>query len=166
MYRVSPFTHLVSAMLGVGVADTEVRCDEVKLLCFDPPPGNRSCADYLAPFLAPDKRWWRWGGISHQPHSAYRLCVLSLPCARRILSWSAWAQAPLRGLGGGISGSCWALRWSTSGGCGCWFIGWGRCRSQRLPGPGEEREREEEDQKGGNQSGEERGGREIGTVED
>ena len=56
MYRVSPFTYLVSAMLGVGVADSEIRCSNVELLHFDPTPLNgslaQSCADYLGPFLA------------------------------------------------------------------------------------------------------------------
>jgi ATP-binding cassette, subfamily G (WHITE), member 2, PDR len=58
MYRVSPFTYLVAAMLGVGVADNAVRCADVELLHFDPPLSNsgptglaQTCAEYLAPFL-------------------------------------------------------------------------------------------------------------------
>ena len=55
MYRVSPFTYLVSAMLGVGVADTDVRCSDVELLHFEPPATTtalaQTCAEYLAPYM-------------------------------------------------------------------------------------------------------------------
>ncbi|KAL2207756.1 hypothetical protein CC79DRAFT_1271577 [Sarocladium strictum] len=50
MYRVSPFTYLVSGMLSAAVANTEVVCASNELLNFDP-TGNLTCGEYLAPQL-------------------------------------------------------------------------------------------------------------------
>ncbi|OAA65489.1 ABC transporter cdr4 [Niveomyces insectorum RCEF 264] len=50
MYRVSPFTYLISGMLSVGVANTEVTCAENEFLHFDPPAGQ-TCGEYLAPYI-------------------------------------------------------------------------------------------------------------------
>ncbi|PGH14867.1 hypothetical protein AJ79_02729 [Helicocarpus griseus UAMH5409] len=49
LYRVSPFTYLVSAMLSTGLAGTNVVCDPVELLHFNPLPGQ-TCAQYLELF--------------------------------------------------------------------------------------------------------------------
>lgn len=49
MYRVSPLTYIISAMLSVGVANHSVQCDEIELLSFQPPPGQ-TCGDYMAPY--------------------------------------------------------------------------------------------------------------------
>lgn len=46
MYRVSPFTYLVSSMLSTGLANTEVVCAENELLRFDAPSGQ-TCATYM-----------------------------------------------------------------------------------------------------------------------
>ncbi|KAF1977467.1 ABC drug exporter AbcA [Bimuria novae-zelandiae CBS 107.79] len=49
MYRVSPFTYLVSGMLSVGVANTEVVCGDNELLHFEPPNGS-TCSEYMSPY--------------------------------------------------------------------------------------------------------------------
>lgn len=48
MYRVSPFTYLVSAMLATGIANTEVQCAPNEFLHFD--PVNGTCGDYMEPY--------------------------------------------------------------------------------------------------------------------
>ncbi|KAJ5676892.1 ABC multidrug transporter C [Penicillium maclennaniae] len=50
MYRVSPFTYLVSAMLSTGVSGTEVVCGDVEWLHFSPPSGQ-TCGEYMAPYI-------------------------------------------------------------------------------------------------------------------
>ncbi|KAL1957338.1 hypothetical protein VTO42DRAFT_6127 [Malbranchea cinnamomea] len=50
MYRVSPFTYLVSAMLSTGISGTTVTCEEVEYLHFDP-PANLTCGEYMGPFI-------------------------------------------------------------------------------------------------------------------
>ena len=50
MYRVSPFTYLVSAMLSTGVANAPVVCSEIELSVVQPPSGM-DCGQYLKPFL-------------------------------------------------------------------------------------------------------------------
>ncbi|CAN8098273.1 unnamed protein product [Discula destructiva] len=51
MYRVSPFTYLVSGMLSSAVANTEVVCAANEYLRFDPPP-DMNCSEYLDPYIA------------------------------------------------------------------------------------------------------------------
>ncbi|ERT01100.1 hypothetical protein HMPREF1624_02339 [Sporothrix schenckii ATCC 58251] len=51
MYRLSPFTYLVSAMLSVGVANTEVQCAANEFLTFDPPSGQ-TCFEYMEAYMA------------------------------------------------------------------------------------------------------------------
>ncbi|RDW75194.1 AtrD-1 [Coleophoma cylindrospora] len=51
MYRVSPFTYLVSGVLSVGVANTKVVCSSIEYLHFDPPSGE-TCATYMAPYIS------------------------------------------------------------------------------------------------------------------
>lgn len=54
MYRLSPFTYIISGMLQTGVKDAPMKCSENQFLIFDPPAGS-SCAEFLSPFLkAPD----------------------------------------------------------------------------------------------------------------
>ncbi|KAI0173090.1 ABC-2 type transporter-domain-containing protein [Hypoxylon sp. FL1284] len=47
MYRVSPFSYLVSAMLSTAVANTHVQCYDNEYIHFDPLPGM-DCGTYLA----------------------------------------------------------------------------------------------------------------------
>ncbi|EPE03872.1 hypothetical protein F503_01762 [Ophiostoma piceae UAMH 11346] len=51
MYRVSPFTYLVSAMMSVGVANTKVTCAANEYLTFDPPSGD-TCYQYLEKYMS------------------------------------------------------------------------------------------------------------------
>lgn len=50
MYRVSPFTYLVSAMLSTGLADTQVTCADNEYLRFSPPSGQ-NCGDYMKTYI-------------------------------------------------------------------------------------------------------------------
>jgi ABC-type multidrug transport system permease subunit len=50
MYRVSPFTYLVSGMLSVGLANTFVTCADNEYLHFD--PVNGTCGEYMEPYRA------------------------------------------------------------------------------------------------------------------
>jgi ATP-binding cassette, subfamily G (WHITE), member 2, PDR len=49
MYRVSPFTYLVDAMLSTGVANTNVTCAANEYLHFDPVDGN--CGTYMQKYI-------------------------------------------------------------------------------------------------------------------
>lgn len=51
MYRVSPFTYLVSALLSAAVANTQVYCADNEFLHFDP-VGNQTCGEYVADYFA------------------------------------------------------------------------------------------------------------------
>ncbi|KAK3349493.1 ABC-2 type transporter-domain-containing protein [Lasiosphaeria hispida] len=51
MYRASPFTYLVSAMLSVGVANTDVVCAANEFLRMQVPNGT-TCGEYMAPYMA------------------------------------------------------------------------------------------------------------------
>ncbi|XXG95294.1 hypothetical protein Hte_001555 [Hypoxylon texense] len=50
MYRVSPFSYLVSAMLSTAVANTHVECRPNEYIHFDPPAGQ-NCTAYLEPYI-------------------------------------------------------------------------------------------------------------------
>ncbi|KAL4821085.1 ABC-2 type transporter-domain-containing protein [Aspergillus spinulosporus] len=50
MYRVSPFTYLVSAMLSTGLSGTNVECEPVEYLTFAP-PDNQTCGDYMRAYI-------------------------------------------------------------------------------------------------------------------
>ncbi|PGH03637.1 hypothetical protein AJ80_08658 [Polytolypa hystricis UAMH7299] len=50
MYRVSPFTYLVSAMLSTGLSGSPVVCEDVELLRFNP-LSNQTCQEYMGPFM-------------------------------------------------------------------------------------------------------------------
>lgn len=51
MYRVSPFTYLVSGMMSTGLANTKVVCDAVEYLHFNP-PSSQTCFEYLEPYMS------------------------------------------------------------------------------------------------------------------
>jgi len=46
MYRLSPFTYMVSGMLSVGLARATVRCAENEFVLFEPPNGS-TCGQYI-----------------------------------------------------------------------------------------------------------------------
>ena len=51
MYRVSPLTYLVGAMLSTGVARNAVSCSQLEILRFRPPQSaNVSCGEYMGPY--------------------------------------------------------------------------------------------------------------------
>lgn len=50
MYRVSPFTYLVSAMLSTGVSGNNAICENVEFLTFDP-PANMTCQSYMQSYI-------------------------------------------------------------------------------------------------------------------
>ncbi|PHH86006.1 hypothetical protein CDD83_10881 [Cordyceps sp. RAO-2017] len=49
LYRLSPFTYLVSGLLATGIGNAQVRCADNELLHFRP-PANQTCGEYLTPF--------------------------------------------------------------------------------------------------------------------
>ncbi|KAH8649041.1 ABC-2 type transporter-domain-containing protein [Xylariales sp. PMI_506] len=51
MYRLSPFTYLISAMLSVAVANTEVQCASNEFVTFQPADG-KTCGEYMAAYIA------------------------------------------------------------------------------------------------------------------
>lgn len=50
MYRVSPFTYLISAMLSTAVSGAPATCSDTELKLINPPSGQ-TCQEYLGPFL-------------------------------------------------------------------------------------------------------------------
>lgn len=50
MYRVSPFTYLVDAMLSVSLANAPAHCSSIEVSVFNPPSGQ-TCGQYLTPFM-------------------------------------------------------------------------------------------------------------------
>jgi ATP-binding cassette subfamily G (WHITE) protein 2 (PDR) len=74
MYRVSPFTYLVSGVMSTGIANTDVVCSDIEYLTFDPPAGT-TCEAYLTPYIG------RMGGYltdaTKQATSDCRFCTLA-----------------------------------------------------------------------------------------
>jgi ABC-type multidrug transport system permease subunit len=50
MYRVSPFTYLVSAVLSTGLSGGKAECSSIELLTVDPPSGQ-NCSTYLDQYV-------------------------------------------------------------------------------------------------------------------
>ena len=50
MYRVSPFTYLVSAMLSTGTSGAPVTCEAIELLHFKP-TGGMNCGEYMKDYI-------------------------------------------------------------------------------------------------------------------
>jgi ABC-type multidrug transport system permease subunit len=50
MYRVSPFTYLISAILSTAVANTEVVCAQNEYVVF-PPPEGKTCGEYMQAYI-------------------------------------------------------------------------------------------------------------------
>jgi ATP-binding cassette, subfamily G (WHITE), member 2, PDR len=50
MYRLSPFTYLVSAVLSTGVAQANVTCSDIEILHLSPPAGE-TCGSFLDPYI-------------------------------------------------------------------------------------------------------------------
>jgi ATP-binding cassette, subfamily G (WHITE), member 2, PDR len=52
MYRVSPFTYMVSAVLSVGLAQTDVKCSSIELLTLSPPTRGETCQSFLSNYTS------------------------------------------------------------------------------------------------------------------
>ncbi|PNS19404.1 Brefeldin A resistance protein [Sphaceloma murrayae] len=50
MYRVSPFTYLVSGLLSSSIKDSAVACADNEFLRF-PPPAGQTCLEYMTPYI-------------------------------------------------------------------------------------------------------------------
>jgi ATP-binding cassette, subfamily G (WHITE), member 2, PDR len=50
MYRVSPFTYLMGALMATGVGDTQAQCSAAEFLTFNPPQGL-TCGQYTDRFV-------------------------------------------------------------------------------------------------------------------
>lgn len=50
MYRLSPFTYLISGIASVGLANAPVTCSSIELLHFSP-IANQTCGEYMAPYI-------------------------------------------------------------------------------------------------------------------
>lgn len=51
MYRISPLTYLISALLSTGIANQAVDCSSLELLAFRPPAGQ-TCGEYMSAYIA------------------------------------------------------------------------------------------------------------------
>ncbi|RHZ57995.1 uncharacterized protein CDV56_104774 [Aspergillus thermomutatus] len=72
MYRASPLTYLVSAMLSTGLANTEVTCSDIEVTLVNPPAGQ-TCAEYLSAYMQTA------GGKVYNPNAttSCRYCALT-----------------------------------------------------------------------------------------
>jgi ATP-binding cassette, subfamily G (WHITE), member 2, PDR len=52
MYRLSPFTYIVSAVLSVGLAGTAVKCSSIELLNLAPPNAGETCESFLGAYVS------------------------------------------------------------------------------------------------------------------
>ena len=50
MYRLSPFTYLIEAMLGQAIGHSEITCAAKELVTIEPPSGQ-TCAQYMGNFI-------------------------------------------------------------------------------------------------------------------
>lgn len=66
MYRVSPFTYLVSGFLATGLANNKIECASIEYLHFQPRSGQ-TCGEYMA-------KWINTGGGYLQDPSATSNC--------------------------------------------------------------------------------------------
>ena len=50
MYRISPFTYLISGMLSTGLANTKVVCSSIEYVRFNP-PAPETCRQYMSSYI-------------------------------------------------------------------------------------------------------------------
>ncbi|KAL4960885.1 pleiotropic drug resistance family ABC transporter [Aspergillus stella-maris] len=72
MYRVSPFTYLVSSVLATGIGTAQVECSDIEILTITP-PANQSCSSYMERYVS------MTGGnlLSDADNGDCRLCAIS-----------------------------------------------------------------------------------------
>ena len=51
MYRLSPYTYLIEALLGQALGRQEIRCSDVEFVTIEP-PSNQSCQQYMGPYIS------------------------------------------------------------------------------------------------------------------
>ncbi|KAH9854553.1 ABC-2 type transporter-domain-containing protein [Lenzites betulinus] len=51
MYRLSPYTYLIEALLGQALGKQEIKCSAVELVTIQPPSGQ-TCAQYMGPYIS------------------------------------------------------------------------------------------------------------------
>ena len=51
MYRLSPYTYLIEALLGQAVGRQSINCSPIELVTVNP-PGGQSCSAYLGPYIS------------------------------------------------------------------------------------------------------------------
>ena len=51
IYRLSPFTYIVSGMLSVGVANTRIVCSDIEILKFLPGPNATTCGEWMKDWI-------------------------------------------------------------------------------------------------------------------
>jgi ABC-type multidrug transport system permease subunit len=73
MYRISPFTYLVSGVMSTGIANADVVCSDVEYLSFNPPSG-KTCAQYLDPYINATQAGYYLNGAAT---SNCQFCTLS-----------------------------------------------------------------------------------------
>lgn len=88
MYRVSPFTYLVSGMLSTALSGTEVICDSIETFKFDPPTG-KTCYEYLNAFATAS------GGAIQNPNATSQCAYCSMSKTDDFLAGvsSYWSDA-------------------------------------------------------------------------
>lgn len=88
MYRVSPFTYLVSGMLSTALSGTSVRCSSIETLVLDP-PANQTCFDYLNPFAV------QTGGYIENPEAMSSCAYCTMSSTKTFLDqvYSSWDDA-------------------------------------------------------------------------
>ena len=94
MYRVSPYTYLIEAILGQAVSELPIQCSDVELVTIEPPSGL-SCADYMGPFMS------YAGGYLTNPNStaACRYCAYDTTDAFLETSFNIFYSHHWRNLG-------------------------------------------------------------------
>lgn len=88
MYRVSPFTYLVSGMLSTALSGTSVSCSSIETLVFDP-PSNQTCFEYLNAYAVATK------GYIENPEatSSCSYCTMSNTDTFLAQVYSSWSDA-------------------------------------------------------------------------
>ncbi|PYI05588.1 hypothetical protein BO78DRAFT_398108 [Aspergillus sclerotiicarbonarius CBS 121057] len=71
MYRVSPFTYLVSGMLSTGVSGTNAVCETSEYLHFSPPSGE-TCSSYMSDYIS------TYGGYLEDPSATSNCSFCSI----------------------------------------------------------------------------------------
>ncbi|KAJ5995548.1 hypothetical protein N7481_002525 [Penicillium waksmanii] len=88
MYRLSPFTYLVSGMLSTAVSGTDVTCSTDEVLTFNP-PGSQTCYEYLNAYAV------RTGGYIENPNATSSCSYCSMSSTDTFLASvdSYWSDA-------------------------------------------------------------------------